>query len=63
MQRFAQLYTELDASTATRDKIASLTRVLGRKPRRTTAAWAAYFLGGWTPAAGHHDHGLAGVGG
>ena len=48
MQRFAQLYTELDASTATRDKVASLLRYW-RDARPEDAAWAVYFLAGGRP--------------
>lgn len=48
MQRFAQLYTELDASTATRDKVASLLRYW-RDAGPQDAAWAVYFLSGGRP--------------
>ena len=48
MQRFAQLYTELDASTATRDKVASLTRYWS-DASPDDAAWAVYFLAGGRP--------------
>ncbi|WP_290871186.1 ATP-dependent DNA ligase [Aquabacterium sp.] len=48
MQRFAQLYTELDASTATRDKVAALCRYWQDAPPED-AAWAVYFLSGGKP--------------
>lgn len=48
MQRFAQLYTELDTSTATRDKVAALCRYWREAPPED-AAWAAYLLSGGKP--------------
>jgi DNA ligase-1 len=48
MQRFAKLYRELDASTATRDKQAALQRYFMEVPAED-AAWAVYFLAGGKP--------------
>jgi len=48
MKRFAALYRELDASTATRDKQAALQRYLRESPA-ADAAWAVYFLAGGKP--------------
>ena len=48
MKRFATLYRELDASTATRDKQAALQRYLAEAPAED-AAWAVYFLAGGKP--------------
>ncbi len=45
MQRFARLYAELDASTATTDKVAALRRYFS-EAAAADAAWAAYFLAG-----------------
>lgn len=48
MKRFAELYRELDASTATRDKQAALQRYFNDAPA-DDAAWAVYFLAGGKP--------------
>jgi DNA ligase-1 len=48
MKRFATLYRELDASTATREKQAALQRYLQAAPP-ADAAWAVYFLAGGKP--------------
>lgn len=48
MKRFAELYRELDASTATRDKQAALQRYVHEAPAED-AAWAVYFLAGGKP--------------
>ncbi len=48
MQRFARLYAELDASTATNDKLAALQRYFEAAPPHD-AAWAVYFLAGGKP--------------
>jgi DNA ligase-1 len=48
MQRFARLYQDLDASTATADKVAALLRYFAQAPA-ADAAWAAYFLAGGKP--------------
>lgn len=48
MKRFAQLYRELDASTATREKQAALQRYL-QHALAADAAWAVYFLAGGKP--------------
>jgi DNA ligase-1 len=48
VERFARLYAELDASTATSDKVAALRRYFGEAPP-ADAAWAAYFLAGGRP--------------
>jgi DNA ligase 1 len=51
VRRFAELYTELDASTATNDKLAALQSyfddVAAAHPQ--DAAWALYFLAGGKP--------------
>ena len=48
MRRFAALYAELDASTATEAKLAALQRYLADAPPGD-AAWALYFLAGGKP--------------
>ncbi len=48
MKAFADLYRELDASTASRDKQAALQRYL-RDADPADAAWAVYFLAGGKP--------------
>ena len=48
MKRFAALYRELDASTATREKQAALQRYFNEAPTED-AAWAVYFLAGGKP--------------
>jgi len=48
MRAFADLYRELDASTASRDKQAALQRYL-RDAEPADAAWAVYFLAGGKP--------------
>ncbi|MBK1713350.1 ATP-dependent DNA ligase [Rubrivivax gelatinosus] len=48
MRRFAALYQQLDASTATGDKVAALVRYFGAAPPED-AAWAVYFLAGGRP--------------
>ena len=48
MQDFADLYNDLDTSTATRAKVESLKRFFARATSRD-AAWAAYFLAGGRP--------------
>jgi len=48
VKRFAALYRELDASTATRDKQAALQRYFSEAPAED-AAWAVYFLAGGKP--------------
>ena len=48
MKRFAALFRELDASTATRDKQAALQCYLQEAPA-ADAAWAVYFLAGGKP--------------
>jgi DNA ligase-1 len=48
MRRFAALYQQLDASTATGDKVAALVRYFGEAPAED-AAWAVYFLAGGKP--------------
>ncbi|MBZ8139442.1 ATP-dependent DNA ligase [Rubrivivax gelatinosus] len=48
MRRFAALYQQLDASTATGDKVAVLVRYFGAAPPED-AAWAVYFLAGGRP--------------
>lgn len=48
MTRFAQLYTELDATTRTSEKTAALARYFAEAPSED-AAWAVYFLIGRRP--------------
>ena len=48
MKRFAALYRELDASTATREKQAALQRYFSEAPAED-AAWSVYFLAGGKP--------------
>ncbi len=48
MQTFAQLYSELDASTSTQHKVQALAQFLSRTPA-ADAAWAVYFLAGGRP--------------
>ena len=48
MRRFAQLYAELDASTATEAKLAALQRYLADADP-ADAAWGVYFLAGGKP--------------
>ena len=48
MRRFARLYAELDASTSTDAKVASLVRYLDEAPPED-AAWGVYFLAGGKP--------------
>lgn len=48
MHAFAVLFTELDASTATSDKVAALRRYFAQA-EPADAAWAVYFLAGGKP--------------
>jgi DNA ligase 1 len=48
MKRFAQLFNELDRSTATLDKVAALKRYYA-EASPADAAWATYFLAGGKP--------------
>ena len=48
VRRFAHLYEQLDASTATTDKVAALRRYYAEAPS-ADAAWATYFLAGGKP--------------
>ncbi len=48
MRRFANLYQQLDSSTATGDKIAALKRYFADAPA-ADAAWGVYFLAGGKP--------------
>ena len=48
MRRFAALYAELDASTATESKVAALQRYLAEADA-ADAAWGLYFLAGGKP--------------
>ena len=48
MKRFAQLFTELDATTATSAKVDALKRYFAAAEARD-AAWAVYFLAGGKP--------------
>jgi hypothetical protein len=48
MKRFATLYTALDATTSTRDKLDALITYFHAAPPED-AAWASYFLAGGKP--------------
>lgn len=48
MRRFARLFSELDATTSTNEKVEALTRYFDEVPARD-AAWAVYFLAGGKP--------------
>lgn len=48
MKRFSRLYSELDATTSTNEKVEALTRYFDEAPARD-AAWAVYFLAGGKP--------------
>jgi DNA ligase-1 len=48
MKRFAQLFNELDASTATNAKVEALKRYYAQASD-ADAAWATYFLAGGKP--------------
>jgi DNA ligase 1 len=48
MKRFARLFSELDATTSTNEKVEALTRYFAEAPARD-AAWAVYFLAGGKP--------------
>ena len=48
MKRFAQLFNELDASTATNAKVDALKRYFDQVSD-ADAAWAVYFLSGGKP--------------
>jgi DNA ligase-1 len=48
MKRFARLFSELDATTSTNEKVEALARYFDEAPARD-AAWAVYFLAGGKP--------------
>ncbi|HEY0824163.1 MAG TPA: ATP-dependent DNA ligase [Ramlibacter sp.] len=48
MRRFSRLFSELDATTSTNEKVEALARYFGEAPPRD-AAWAVYFLAGGKP--------------
>ncbi|MBE7369463.1 ATP-dependent DNA ligase [Ramlibacter pallidus] len=48
MKRFSRLFSELDATTSTNEKVEALTRYFDEAPPRD-AAWAVYFLAGGKP--------------
>lgn len=48
MKRFSRLFSELDATTSTNEKVEALTRYFGEAPPHD-AAWAVYFLAGGKP--------------
>jgi DNA ligase-1 len=48
VKRFARLFSELDATTSTNEKVEALTRYFDEAPPRD-AAWAVYFLSGGKP--------------
>lgn len=48
MRRFSRLFSELDATTSTNEKVEALARYFDEAPPRD-AAWAVYFLAGGKP--------------
>jgi DNA ligase-1 len=48
MKRFSRLFSELDATTSTNEKVEALARYFDEAPPRD-AAWAVYFLAGGKP--------------
>jgi DNA ligase-1 len=48
VKRFSRLFSELDATTSTNEKVEALTRYFNEAPPRD-AAWAVYFLAGGKP--------------
>ena len=48
MRRFARLYTEIDSTTRTNEKVDAIARYLSTAPH-SDAAWAVYFLSGGRP--------------
>ncbi|HUQ99730.1 MAG TPA: ATP-dependent DNA ligase [Gemmatimonadaceae bacterium] len=48
MRRFARLYTEIDSTTRTNEKVDAIARYLSAAPQ-SDAAWAVYFLSGSRP--------------
>ncbi|NML43800.1 ATP-dependent DNA ligase [Ramlibacter sp. G-1-2-2] len=48
MKRFARLFSELDSTTSTNEKVEALTRYFAEAPAHD-AAWAVYFLAGGKP--------------
>lgn len=60
MRRFAALYTALDATTSTRDKLAALVSYFSNAPAED-AAWASYFLAGGKPRQSVPTRLLAGI--
>jgi len=48
MKRFSRLFSELDATTSTNEKVEALARYFDEAPARD-AAWAVYFLAGGKP--------------
>lgn len=48
MKRFSRLFSELDATTSTNEKVEALVRYFDEAPARD-AAWAVYFLAGGKP--------------
>jgi DNA ligase-1 len=48
LKRFSRLFSELDATTSTNEKVEALTRYFDEAPPRD-AAWAVYFLAGGKP--------------
>ena len=48
MKRFARLFSELDATTSTNEKVEALARYFAEAPSHD-AAWAVYFLAGGKP--------------
>src|SRR4029079_14684802 len=48
MKRVSRLFSELDATTSTNEKVQALTRYFSEAPGRD-AAWAVYFLAGGKP--------------
>ena len=48
MKRFSRLFSELDATTSTNEKVEALARYFDEAPPHD-AAWAVYFLAGGKP--------------
>jgi DNA ligase 1 len=60
MRRFARLFSELDATTSTNEKVEALARYFAEAPSRD-AAWAVYFLAGGKPRQVVKTASLAGL--
>ena len=60
MKRFSRLFSELDATTSTNEKVEALARYFDEAPPRD-AAWAVYFLAGGKPRQVVKTASLAGL--